>query len=121
MHSWADGGGTSEEASGQTSSSSRRGRGSDGDGEWADGASQSDSAARETALRRCLRMCEVADKADEEDGEGEEEEAEMEDIVGLGGCKLCGGMIFGKGEVVCFISMLQRPGEIINPLWRGYT
>jgi hypothetical protein len=127
MHSWADSG-TSEEASGQTSSSSCRGSGdvvavagSVGDG--ADGRSQSDSAARENALRRCLPMREAAAKADEGGGE----DAEIVDMGGLSDSTLC-GVIFGKGGsnqrvysvgVVCFVSVLQRP-EIINP-WTGLT
>jgi len=130
-HSWADGG-TSEEASGQTSSSSRRGGGGDvaadagsvAAGAAADGRSQSDSATRENALRRCLRMREAAAKAGEEDGGGKEKEAGMEDMAGISDSALC-GMIFGKGAIRactrwgpwgdCFISVLQRRPEIIKP------
>jgi hypothetical protein len=73
-----------EGASGQTSSSSRQG-GEDvagavsvGDGAVAAAGAQPDSAARETALRRCLRMREAAAKAEE----GAWEEGEEEIIVG---------------------------------------
>jgi hypothetical protein len=64
------------------------GGGGGGGGGWAEeAASHSDSAWRDMASRRCLRMCAAAARADEgkaveeEEDEDESEEKELEDML----------------------------------------